>query len=144
MSKVMLSTTPVVLTTAGRAGLQERLASARRAAAGTDEGCAERQRFLAEITAMEDALRQSVAVEEVQEDPTIVELGDEVVVQDAVGAEETVRIVHPLEARQGADHISVDSPLARALLGRRPGERVLVAAPAGPYELTILDRRRLS
>lgn len=144
MSKVMLSTTPVVLTTAGRAGLQERLASARRAAAGTDEGSAERQRFLAEITAMEDALRQSVAVEEVQEDPTIVELGDEVVVQDAVGAEETVRIVHPLEARQGADHISVDSPLARALLGRRPGERVLVAAPAGPYELTILDRRRLS
>jgi len=144
VSKVMLSTTPVVLTTAGRAGLQERLASARRAAAGTDEGSAERQRFLAEITAMEDALRQSVAVEEVQEDPTIVELGDEVVVQDAVGAEETVRIVHPLEARQGADHISVDSPLARALLGRRPGERVLVAAPAGPYELTILDRRRLS
>lgn len=144
MSKVMLSTTPVVLTTAGRAGLQERLASARRAAAGTDEGSAERQRFLAEITAMEDALRQSVAVEEVQEDPTIVELGDEVVVQDAVGAEETVRIVHPLEARQGADHISVDSPLARALLGRRPGERVLVDAPAGPYELTILDRRRLS
>lgn len=144
MSKVMLSTTPVVLTTAGRAGLQERLASARRAAAGTDEGSAERQRFLAEITVMEDALRQSVAVEEVQEDPTIVELGDEVVVQDAVGAEETVRIVHPLEARQGADHISVDSPLARALLGRRPGERVLVDAPAGPYELTILDRRRLS
>ncbi|AXV04840.1 Transcription elongation factor GreA [Euzebya pacifica] len=144
MSKVMLSTTPVVLTTAGRAGLQERLASARRAAAGTDEGSAERQRFLAEITAMEDALRQSVAVEEVQEDPTIVELGDEVVVQDAVGAEETVRIVHPLEARQGADHISVDSPLARALLGHRPGERVLVDAPAGPYELTILDRRRLS
>ncbi|MEO2104049.1 MAG: GreA/GreB family elongation factor [Actinomycetota bacterium] len=144
MSKVMLSTTPVVLTTAGRAGLQERLASARRAAAGTDEGSAERQRFLAEITVMEDALRQSVAVEEVQEDPTIVELGDEVVVQDAVGAEETVRIVHPLEARQGADRISVDSPLARALLGRRPGERVLVDAPAGPYELTILDRRRLS
>ncbi|WP_341251209.1 GreA/GreB family elongation factor [Euzebya pacifica] len=144
MSKVMLSTTPVVLTTAGRARLQERLASARRAAAGTDEGSAERQRFLAEITVMEDALRQSVAVEEVQEDPTIVELGDEVVVQDAVGAEETVRIVHPLEARQGADHISVDSPLARALLGRRPGERVLVDAPAGPYELTILDRRRLS
>lgn len=144
MSKVMLSTTPVVLTTAGRAGLQERLASARRAAASTDEGSAERQRFLAEITAMEDALRQSVAVEEVQEDPTIVELGDEVVVRDAVGAEETVRIVHPLEARQGADHISVDSPLARALLGRRPGERVLVDAPAGPYELTILDRRRLS
>ena len=60
MSKVMLSTTPVVLTTAGRARLQERLASARRAAAGTDEGSAERQRFLAEITVMEDALRQSV------------------------------------------------------------------------------------
>lgn len=139
-----MSARQVVLTSTGRAQLQERVADARRAAALTEEASGDRQRILAEIAAMEDALRQAVVVEEVQEDPTIVELGDEVVVRDAVGEEETFRLVHPLEARLGPDHISVDSPLARALLGRRPGERAVVDAPAGPYELTIIDRRRLS
>lgn len=145
---------PTVLTAAGRRDLQQRLDRALEALAhlaermsagerGADETAEHRQliRQVEEITAI---LQRAEAVGDVAEDPSIVELGDEVDVQMPDGAVDTYALVHPVEANRAAGRVSVTSPLGQALLGARPGDTVSVAAPAGPYDCTIRARRRLS
>jgi transcription elongation factor GreA len=76
------------------------------------------------------------------EDPGIVELGDEVVVEFAAGDAERFLVVDPIEAPLDDLRISVESPLAQALIGRRVGEQVEVDAPAGRYRCRILTTGR--
>ena len=76
------------------------------------------------------------------EDPGIVELGDEVVVEFAAGDTERFLVVDPIEAPLDDLRISVESPLAQALVGRQVGEQVEVDAPAGPYQCRILTTGR--
>lgn len=52
------------------------------------------------------------------------------------GAEETYMIVGAVEAKPSAGRISNQSPVGRALLGRRPGERVAIQTPG-----TVLNAR---
>ena len=51
------------------------------------------------------------------------------------------RIVGPDETDAGLGHISIDSPLARALLKRRIDDEVAVELPAGPARFAIVDIR---
>ncbi len=107
---------------------------------------ADRERYvelLQQLGELTSALREAVSVADVAEDPSIVELGDEVEVELPDGSLRACCIVHPLEAPMAAERISVASPLARAVLGRRPGERTTVAEPAGVYGVRIVSRRRL-
>ena len=76
------------------------------------------------------------------EDPDIVELGDEVMVEFAAGDTERFLVVDPIEAPLGDLRISVESPLAQALIGRRVGDQVEVDAPAGRYRCRILTTGR--
>jgi transcription elongation GreA/GreB family factor len=66
-----------------------------------------------------------------------IRLGSRVRVQDADGDAE-FSIVPPEEADCMADRISMDSPLGRALLGRRLGERVRFRAPGSVLVVTIV------
>jgi transcription elongation factor GreA len=50
-----------------------------------------------------------------------------------------VTVVHRLEADVAAGKLSVESPVAKALLGARAGEDVSVDTPNGIKQLTILD-----
>lgn len=59
-------------------------------------------------------------------------------VVDSQGDEAGYRIVGPDEADGGQGSISVDSPLARALLQREAGDIVKLMLPAGERELEIL------
>jgi transcription elongation factor GreB len=52
-------------------------------------------------------------------------------VEDDEGREHELRIVGPDEIDPARRYISMDSPLARALLGRRRDEAVTVAVPGG-------------
>jgi transcription elongation factor GreB len=61
-----------------------------------------------------------------------------VTVEDEDGVEATYRIVGPDEIDLARRHISVASPVAKALLGKREGDTTLVARPKGPVELTVL------
>ena len=50
-----------------------------------------------------------------------------------------VNVVHRLEAAVAEGKISVDSPVAKALLGARAGEQVTLETPRGAKQLEILD-----
>lgn len=47
------------------------------------------------------------------------------------------KIVGPDEADISKGHISILSPVARALIGKRPGEEVIVHAPSGEIEYEV-------
>ena len=55
------------------------------------------------------------------------------------GEEVTYWIVGPAEADSDAGHISIQSPLARQLLGRQVGDEVKVKTPGGTREYEVLD-----
>lgn len=75
------------------------------------------------------------------DDPSRVFFGAWVAVADEAGAERTYRIVGADETDAEAGWISVHSPMARALLGRREGDSVLVRRPAGEVELEVVEVR---
>jgi len=54
------------------------------------------------------------------------------------GDTESYRIVSAIEARPSAGLLSVESPIGRALIGKRAGQRVRAETPAGIREFTIL------
>jgi|DewCreStandDraft_1066081.scaffolds.fasta_scaffold01594_8 transcription elongation factor GreA len=64
-------------------------------------------------------------------------IGSRVTVRDEEG-EQTFTLVTAAEANVLAGRISVDSPVGRAVLGRRSGETVEVKTPAGVRRLTIV------
>jgi transcription elongation factor GreA len=70
-----------------------------------------------------------------------VQLGDAVTV-GLPDTQERFLIVHPLEAALDSVRISASSPLGRAVLGRRAGDLVDVASPAGRYRAQILAVER--
>jgi transcription elongation factor GreA len=70
---------------------------------------------------------------------TEVVLGAQVEACTGDGETESYLIVEPVEANPQQGRISHESPVGRALLGHRPGERVDVETPGGVRELTILS-----
>jgi transcription elongation factor GreB len=60
-----------------------------------------------------------------------------VTLEDEEGRETTYRIVGPDEADVKAGRLSVESPLARALLGKAVGESVQLERPRGAIEYTL-------
>jgi len=64
-----------------------------------------------------------------------------VAVEDEAGASAEYQIVGPDEFDVAAGRISIDSPLARALLGRRVGDEVAVQRPKGRVVYTLTDIR---
>jgi transcription elongation factor GreB len=62
-----------------------------------------------------------------------------VTLEDEEEAEVTYRIVGPDEADVKAGRLSVESPLAQALLGKEVGESVQVERPRGAGEYTVMQ-----
>jgi transcription elongation factor GreA len=67
-----------------------------------------------------------------------VQVGSTVKVDGAEG-KETYKIVGSAEAKPGAGKISNESPVGRALLGRKKGDKVTVKVPAGDFSYTIIE-----
>ena len=67
----------------------------------------------------------------------VIEPGSVIEVEDAEGQVETWHLVGAVESDPGAGRISIDSPVGRALLGRRKGDRVSVNAPSGVVEFSV-------
>jgi transcription elongation factor GreA len=67
----------------------------------------------------------------------VIGLGSTVIV-DFDGDEETYSIVGAIEARPAEGKISNASPIGRALIGKRAGQKATFETPAGVTEVTIL------
>ncbi|MGD9168534.1 MAG: transcription elongation factor GreB [Candidatus Thiodiazotropha sp.] len=61
--------------------------------------------------------------------------------EDKEGAEQSYRIVGPDEIGMQTDYISLDSPLAQALMGRCLDDQVDVETPSGKKQYWIIDIR---
>lgn len=81
-------------------------------------------------------LREAVEIEGAS--TSHVSLGTTVTVEDDQG-EATYTIVGSHEASPADGRISSGSPIGRALMGGRAGDRVVVAAPRGPVGLRIVS-----
>ncbi len=57
------------------------------------------------------------------------------------GERRTYRLVGPDEFDLARGHLSVESPMGRALLGKGEGDTSLVPRPSGPAEVTVLEVR---
>lgn len=69
--------------------------------------------------------------------PDYVHLGSTILVRDGDGQADTYVVVSPREADPRAGRVSSESPLGRALLGRRVGESVVILAPGGSFTVRI-------
>ncbi|HLG51967.1 MAG: GreA/GreB family elongation factor [Chloroflexi bacterium] len=68
-----------------------------------------------------------------------VSIGTVVRLREDDGTESSYILVGPAEASPRDRRISIASPLGRALLGRRVGERATVEAPDGTWQATIIS-----
>jgi transcription elongation factor GreA len=67
----------------------------------------------------------------------VIEPGSVIDIEDEDGQVETWHLVGAIESDPGSGRISIDSPVGRALLGRRKGDRVSVNAPSGVVEFQV-------
>ena len=77
-------------------------------------------------------------VSEAPSDRRRIYFGAQVELADADDARRLYRIVGPDEIDSGPGHISIDSPMARALLKKAVGDVVRVELPGGASELEVL------
>jgi transcription elongation factor GreB len=135
--------TAVVLTPEGKQWLLARVAWLTSEPDQTGWGDGDHVRGAAELAHLNSILGQAITTEELPpEEVGVVELGDEVTVEFDAGETERFLLVDPVEAPIDQVRISVESPLARALLGRQVGEEVEVRAPGGRYRCRIAATRR--
>jgi len=71
--------------------------------------------------------------------PGVVEVGDKILIQNQDGKIEQFAIVGSAEASPVEGKISNESPVGKALLGRKIGDEIEVATPAGIIRLLIMD-----
>jgi transcription elongation factor GreB len=79
-----------------------------------------------------------VVVDQPPSDPSRIYFGAWVSLENEDGSERHVRVVGPDEIDAAPEHISMDSPLGRALLGKRAQDAVRIAVPGGEREYVVL------
>jgi len=89
------------------------------------------------ILELERIIKNAVIIH--PETADLVQLGSKVTVQHQDGSEEHYTIVGRAEANPGEGKISNESPVGKALLGKRVGDEVEVTVPAGVLKLTITE-----
>lgn len=77
-------------------------------------------------------------VERAPDDPTRIFFGAWIKLEDEGGKDYSYRIVGPDEFDPARGWISIDSPLARALLKKTAGDEVRVALPKGEMEYYVV------
>ncbi|HET7678141.1 MAG TPA: transcription elongation factor GreA [Candidatus Limnocylindrales bacterium] len=89
------------------------------------------------IQQLEQLIKNAILIDE-NHSTDHVQIGSTVVVQSDDG-KETYTIVGSAEASPGNGKISNESPVGRALLGRKKGEKVTVTAPRGETTFKIVS-----
>lgn len=88
------------------------------------------------IDELEELLRQAVIIDGVKSSSKIVKLGSTVTL-NVKGKKEIFTVVGEWEADPKEKKISHESPLGKALIGKKVGDKVEVEAPAGKISYSI-------
>ena len=103
----------------------------------------EQAKLYGRIAEIEDILSHAVIIEDENEKSGLVGLGCRVVVKDLATGEQTeYRITGSQEANPMEYKLSDDSPFGRAVVGKGVGDKFMVAAPAGSYEMEVVSVTR--
>ena len=92
------------------------------------------------IATLEDRLKSARVVNKKEIPTGVVAVGTKVKLRD-VDAKETIeyRIVGSAEANPAEHKLSNESPVGKAIIGKKKGETVEVAAPRGSLKFKIMD-----
>lgn len=96
----------------------------------------------ARIKDIEETLKNVVILDQSKISKDIVSIGSKVTIKDLDFPDEepeTYVLVGMTESNPSENKISDQSPVGKALLGKKKGEKVLVEAPGGEFEYEILD-----
>ena len=102
-----------------------------------DDAKNEQAMLEARIAQLEDKLRSATVIDASGLDTSVVRVGSTVHVEDAAGKTTKYTIVGSAEARPADLRLSNDSPVGKALLGRKSGEEVAFSTPRGERRLKI-------
>lgn len=89
------------------------------------------------IEELESMLRRAEVVDESHTQPGVIGIGSRVTV-DFDGDEEVYTIVGAIEAMPTEGMISTESPIGRALIGKRAGQTTSVSTPGGVTPIKII------
>jgi transcription elongation factor GreA len=104
-----------------------------------DEAKTEQAFVEGRIQELERMLASAKVIEEPTSKGDYVRMGSHIKIVDDQGEEETYYLVGSQEADPRRGLVSNESPIGRALIGKRVGDEVTVVAPAGAFTLKILD-----
>lgn len=90
------------------------------------------------IQELEFLLSNSIIIDEIQKDKSMVGVGDTVTIKEGSYPEETYYVVGSKEADPRNGMISHNSPIGKAIIGHKAGEQVRVETPDGPMTLKII------
>jgi len=99
----------------------------------------EEQAFLeGRILEVQDTLHRAAIIQD-EGNTAFVSIGATVTIALDEMTEEVYTLVGPKEANPRIGHISNQSPIGRALLGRAPGDTVVVDTPGGELTLRVIS-----
>ncbi len=105
-----------------------------------DAACEERAMVEARISTLEEQLKNAQVVDQNELKADIVSVGSTVRVLDYEFDEEIeYSIVGMTESDPAKNKISDQSPVGKALLGKKAGDTVVVTAPGGEYTYKVLE-----
>ena len=94
---------------------------------------------MSRIAKINDKLQSAKLIDDIKVPAGTVSIGGKVTVEDEDGDRLTYTLVGEDESDPTEGKISVYSPLAQGLLGKKKGEKTVVELPAGPREFKIVD-----
>ncbi len=102
-----------------------------------DDAKNEQAMLEARIATLEEKLRSATVIDPAELDADVVRVGSTVHVVDGGGAKLTYTIVGSAEAKPAEMKLSNQSPVGKALLGRKQGDEVVFSTPKGERRLKI-------
>lgn len=91
------------------------------------------------ILTLDKMIKNAVIITEGESKSGLVKLGSKVKVRNQDGEEELYTVVGSVEADPSEKKISNESPVGRALLGKKAGASVKVMTPAGEIKIKIIE-----
>ena len=108
-----------------------------------DEAKNEQSKLYGRIAEVENILAHAVLIDDAEIEHDVVGLGSSVELEDLeFGDVDKYEIVGSQEANPAVGRISDDSPIGRAILGKKAGVTVTVDAPGGALQFKIISVSR--